>query len=96
MAVHKRLTGEVLSRQMDKTAVVRTFRIDEDLLYQKKLRRMKDYHAHDEANSCQAGDQVIIEEVRPLSKTKRWKVVEIVRKAQVEGGEEHDSTQDNA
>ncbi len=96
MATRKRLTGEVLRNSMDKTVIVRTISISEDPLYQKKLRRHKNYHAHDENNSCQVGDRVIIEETRPLSRMKRWKVVEVVKKALSEGGDDLDSAQNNA
>ncbi|MCO6452831.1 MAG: 30S ribosomal protein S17 [Caldilineales bacterium] len=72
----KVLTGIVVSNKMDKTVVVRVERTHRHPLYGKVVRTHKKYHAHDENNSCEIGDQVRILESRPLSKTKRWVVVE--------------------
>jgi small subunit ribosomal protein S17 len=66
---------------MDKTVVVSVERIIRHPLYGKILRRTATFKAHDEANECAVGDRVRIMETRPLSKQKRWRVVEIVEKA---------------
>ena len=71
--------GVVVSDKMDKTIVVAVERISRHRLYGRTIRRTKKYHAHDEENSCKIGDRVIIAESRPLSKTKRWRLREIVR-----------------
>jgi small subunit ribosomal protein S17 len=74
-------TGVVVSNAMDKSVVVRTERILRHKLYGKFLRRHIKYMAHDAENSCNIGDRVLIEECRPLSKNKRWRVREILEKA---------------
>jgi len=76
----KRLTGRVLSDKMDKTVVVRVDRTMRHPRYGKVMQRAKKYKAHDEANDCRVGDLVRIEESRPLSREKRWVVVDIVRR----------------
>lgn len=77
------LQGLVVSDKMDKTVVVEVERTVMHPLYQRYLRRRKKYHAHDEANDCKVGDQVTIMSCRPLSRTKRWRVSEVVRRAEV-------------
>jgi small subunit ribosomal protein S17 len=77
----KRLTGRVVSDKMDKTVTVIVERMVKHPLYGKYVRKSKKYHAHDEANEYHEGDTVIIEESRPLSKTKSWKVMQLVEKA---------------
>lgn len=72
----KVLTGAVVSNKMDKTVVVRVARSYRHPLYGKVVKVHKKYHAHDENNSCQEGDEVRILETRPLSKTKHWVVIE--------------------
>ncbi len=72
----KVLVGTVVSNKMDKTVVVRVARTYRHPLYGKVVKVHKKYHAHDENNSCQEGDEVRILETRPLSKTKRWVVIE--------------------
>ena len=72
----KVLVGTVISNKMDKTVVVRVARTYRHPLYGKVVKVHKKYHAHDENNSCQEGDEVRILETRPLSKTKRWVVIE--------------------
>lgn len=74
-------TGVVVSNAMDKSVVVRTERILRHKLYGKFMRRHIKYMAHDADNSCNVGDRVLIEECRPLSKNKRWRVREILEKA---------------
>ena len=79
--------GVVVSNKMDKTVVVKVTRHAEHPLYGKRIIKTKKYVAHDEGNVCSMGDQIRIRETRPLSKTKRWELVEIVRKAPVFGSE---------
>ena len=81
-------TGIVVSNKMDKTIVVRVERMAEHPLYGKRIKRAKKYVAHDAENACGMGDEVRIRETRPLSKTKRWELVEIMRKAPVFGSDE--------
>ena len=73
--------GIVVSDKMDKTVVVTVEDRVKHALYGKVMRRTARLKAHDEANSCGIGDRVLIMETRPLSATKRWRVVEIVEKA---------------
>ena len=70
------LTGRVTSDKMDKTVTVLVDRRVMHPLYKKFIRRSKNYAAHDENNVCQIGDQVRIEECRPISKRKTWQVIE--------------------
>lgn len=77
------LTGRVVSDKMDKTVTVLVERRVKHPLYGKVIRLSKKYHAHDEANECREGDVVVIEECRPLSKTKAWKVTKLVEKARL-------------
>jgi len=71
----KRLIGTVISNKMQKTVVVRVERIKEHPRYKRRYRFHKKYKAHDEKGECKVGDRVIIEECRPISKEKRWRVV---------------------
>jgi small subunit ribosomal protein S17 len=80
----KRLTGQVVSDKMDKTVVVQVERLIRHPRYGKVLRRVKKYKAHDEENACRVGDIVHIVESRPLSHEKRWRVEEILRRAEAE------------
>ena len=73
--------GRVTSNAMDKTVVVEVMRLVRHRLYKRVVRRSTRYAAHDEKNECGVGDRVRIRESRPLSKTKRWTVVEILEKA---------------
>jgi small subunit ribosomal protein S17 len=73
--------GVVVSDKMDKTVVVRVTREFRHPLYGKRVKKSKKYMAHAELNQCQVGDVVKIMETRPLSRHKRWRVVEIVEKA---------------
>ena len=73
--------GLVVSDKMDKTVVVAVEDRVKHPLYGKVLRRTSKLKAHDEANSCGVGDRVLLMETRPLSATKRWRVVEILEKA---------------
>ena len=72
------LTGTVVSDKTDKTVVVRVERKVKHALYGKIIRRSKKYHAHDEDNAIKAGETVRIEETKPISKLKTWKVLEKV------------------
>lgn len=77
----KTRTGVVVSSKMDKTVVVAVQDTFQHPLYSKIQRRSLKYKAHDEANTCGVGDRVRITETRPLSKTKRWRVAQILEKA---------------
>jgi small subunit ribosomal protein S17 len=77
----KVLSGEVVSDRMDKTITVKVERRIRHSVYERVIKRSKKYHAHDEQNQCQVGDQVRIIETRPLSKTKRWRLLEVVRES---------------
>lgn len=74
-------TGIVTSNAMEKTVVVSVERTVSHRLYKKAVKRTKKFKAHDNANECNVGDVVRIAETRPMSKTKRWRVMEIVRRA---------------
>ena len=74
-------TGVVVSDGMDKTVVVRIDRQIRHALYGKSVRRSSKLAAHDESNEAKVGDTVRVMEIRPLSKTKRWRLVEILEKA---------------
>lgn len=80
----RQLTGRVVSDKMDKTVTVLVERRMKHPLYGKVMIRSKKYHAHDEKNEFRPGDLVTIEETRPLSKTKAWKVVKLVEKSREE------------
>lgn len=73
--------GRVVSNKMDKTVVVAVDYVRRHPLYHKRMTRTSKFYAHDEQNLCREGDLVRIEETRPLSKTKRWIVREIMERA---------------
>jgi len=73
--------GKVVSDKMDKTIVVAIETLIRHPLYGKSIKRTTKFKAHDEKNECQIGDRVKIMETRPISKDKRWRLVEIVEKA---------------
>jgi len=75
--------GLVVSDKMNKTVVVAVATPKRHPLYKKTLRRVVKYKAHDEENKCKMGDKVRIVETRPLSRDKRWRVVEIVSRGEV-------------
>jgi small subunit ribosomal protein S17 len=77
----KQVVGEVVSGRMHKTIVVQVTRKKSHPFYGRVIARNKKFYAHDEKNEARVGDQVLIEETRPLSKLKRWKLKEIIRKA---------------
>jgi small subunit ribosomal protein S17 len=73
-------TGNVISDKMDKTVVVAVTRLTQHPLYKKTIKKIAKFKAHDEENRYKKGDKVSIIESRPLSKDKRWKILDIVRK----------------
>ena len=79
--LRKERTGVVLSDKMDKTITVAAKFKEKHPIYGKFVSKTKKYHAHDEKNECNIGDTVRIMETRPLSKTKRWRLVEIIERA---------------
>ena len=78
--IQRSLTGRVVSDKMDKTVTVLIERRVTHPLYGKIVTRSRKYHAHDEQNECHEGDLVTIEECRPISKTKAWRVAKLVEK----------------
>jgi len=79
----RQASGRVVSDRMKKTVTVLVERRVRHPLYGKIVTRSNKYHAHDEGGECKAGDLVLIEECRPLSKTKAWRVVRLLEKARV-------------
>ena len=79
-ANRRRLRGRVVGDKMDKTVTVRVDRMVRHPLYGKYVRRSTKYHAHDETNECHVGDTVLIEESRPISKSKSWKVAQLLER----------------
>jgi small subunit ribosomal protein S17 len=75
------IKGIVTSDKMDKTIVVKTERLVKHPIFHKYVRRHTKYKAHDEKNQCKVGDTVVIIESRPISKDKRWRMVEITQRA---------------
>lgn len=73
-------TGEVISDKMNKTVVVAVTRLAQHPVYKKTIRKIEKFKAHDEENRCKQGDTVSIIESRPLSKDKRWKVLDVVKR----------------
>ena len=80
----KTQTGFVMSGKNDKTVIVGVSWLQKDKIYKKSRRKLTKFVAHDELNSASIGDKVLIEETRPYSKTKRWRVVEILEKVDYE------------
>lgn len=76
----KTLIGTVVSDKMDKTVVVMVERLVKHPVYKKYIRRRKRFAAHDEANTCQIGDTVLIRQSRPISKSKHWRVSKVLQK----------------
>jgi small subunit ribosomal protein S17 len=77
----RQMVGTVVSNKMDKTVIVLVERLVKHKLYKKYIRRRSKFAAHDENNDSRVGDKVLITQSRPISKTKRWRVSEIVEKA---------------
>jgi small subunit ribosomal protein S17 len=75
------ISGRVVSSSMDKTITVAIERKIRHPLYQKYIKRRTKLHAHDEKNECNKGDLVLIEECRPLSKTKSWRLIKVMEKS---------------
>ncbi|HDH04602.1 MAG TPA: 30S ribosomal protein S17 [Nitrospirae bacterium] len=73
-------TGDVISDRMDKTVVVAVTRLTQHPMYKKTIKKISKFKAHDEENKCKKGDKVSIIESRPVSKDKRWKILDIVRR----------------
>jgi small subunit ribosomal protein S17 len=82
--VRKKLTGVVVSRKMDKTVTVLVGRLKKHSTYGKYIKRQTKYMVHDPQNRCSEGNRVRIIETRPISKRKRWQVLEIIEKGAVE------------
>jgi small subunit ribosomal protein S17 len=80
-AIRTQKVGKVVSDQMDKTVVVSVDYVKRHPIYHKRIRRTSKFMAHDEQNTCKTGDIVRIEEIRPLSKRKRWIVREIIERS---------------
>jgi small subunit ribosomal protein S17 len=80
-ATNRVLQGRVVSDKMDKTVTVLVERRVKHPLYGKFIRRSTKVHAHDESNECGIGDLVMVEQCRPLSKSKTWRLVKVVEKA---------------
>lgn len=79
--IRKIRTGLVCSDKMDKTIIITVERKLKHPIYGKYIKKTKKFHAHDEENTCRIGDLVKIMETRPLSKTKRWRMTEILERA---------------
>jgi small subunit ribosomal protein S17 len=77
----KTRTGVVVSDKMDKTVVVQVERLVKHPVYKKYVRRRKKFMVHDEENAARIGDRVLIVEVRPLSRQKRWRLRQIIERA---------------
>jgi len=82
MGRRQTLTGVVVSDKMDKTVVVAVRSTIMDSLYRRYVKRTKRFYAHDESNECRVGDQVKIVAGRPMSKLKRWRVQQVLRRSQ--------------
>jgi small subunit ribosomal protein S17 len=79
--MRRQVVGTIVSDKMDNSVVVQVERWIKHPLYKKYIRRRNKYMAHDQENTCQIGDRVLITESRPLSKVKRWRVSRIIEKA---------------
>jgi small subunit ribosomal protein S17 len=79
--MRRQVVGTIVSNKMDRSVVVQVERLVKHPLYKKYIRRRNKYMAHDNENTCQIGDRVLITETRPLSKVKRWRVSRIIEKA---------------
>lgn len=79
--LRRQVVGTIVSNKMDKSVVVQVERLVKHPVYKKYIRRRNKFMAHDNENTCQIGDRVLITESRPLSKVKRWRVSRIIEKA---------------
>lgn len=75
MIVKNQLKGKVVSNKMKKTVVVEVERLKKDRKYKRRYNYLKSFKAHDEKEECKIGDEVLIEECRPISKDKKWRVI---------------------
>ena len=80
--IRKTQVGMVISDKMDKTVVVEVKRLVAHPLYHKIIRRRVKIKAHDPQNTCQVGDKVLLEETRPISRDKHWRIKQVLEKAQ--------------
>src|SRR5215831_10791911 len=80
--------GQVTSTKMSKTIVVEVIRKKAHPLYQRVIAKNKKFYAHDESNTARVGDYVEIEETRPMSKLKRWRLKNVIQRAKLVAGEE--------
>lgn len=76
---HQEKVGTVVSNKMNKTIVVSVVSLKKHRIYKRTFKQTKHFYAHDEENACQIGDVVRIQETRPLSKLKRWRLVEVLK-----------------
>ena len=83
-SLQRTTVGKVVSDKMNKTIVVQVERKVKHPLYGKYVRRFSKMYAHDEDNACRNGDLVLIQQTRPLCKTKRWKLVEVLKREEQE------------
>jgi small subunit ribosomal protein S17 len=79
--ITRRFTGVVISDKMDKTVVVKVISVKMHPKYRKRFQVSKKFHAHDPKNEYKINDQVVIEEIRPLAKTKKWRVISKINKS---------------
>ncbi|MBN1945015.1 MAG: 30S ribosomal protein S17 [Bradymonadales bacterium] len=79
----KNQVGVVVSDKMQKTVVVQVTRRFKHPMYHKYVKRSNTYYAHDETNACRVGDRILIEETRPMSRLKRWRVKSIIERAPI-------------
>jgi small subunit ribosomal protein S17 len=86
-SARKTLVGDVVSTKMQKTIVVEVTRKKSHHLYGRVIARSRRFYAHDEKNSANVGDVVRLEETRPLSKLKRWRLLDVIRRAKLVGSE---------
>jgi small subunit ribosomal protein S17 len=88
--------GEVVSTKMNKTIVVEVRSLKQHPLYRRVIKKSKKFYAHDEQNTCRVGDVVRIEETRPLSRLKRWRLKDVLRRAALVPGSEQPSAEEQA
>lgn len=79
----RELTGKIISDKMDKTRVVEVERRERHKLYKKVIRKLSKFKAHDEKNETNIGDVIKMEETRPISKEKRWRVKEVIERSKI-------------
>jgi small subunit ribosomal protein S17 len=94
--VKKKLTGIVVGTKTDKTTTVLVSRLKKHEIYKKYVKRQTKYLVHDPQNKCLVGDRVRIIETRPMSKKKRWQVLEIIERSVIEEEEDNYSSMEQA